>query len=206
MATANFAVDPGETDTCVFINTQAGAPDGTITILKQATPTDSGEVFEFIGDLGNFSLRHSEFIIETRTPGIYAVSETVPAGWQLDRATCSDSSPVSAIDLAAGESVTCTFVNSVFGISALAIPVFSRGGFAVMALLPTEIVSPTLAARRAGCKSHTLLQPTCNIYCITPGKSPALPATARLRTGWHINCRAEGVRISNANHKPWRQA
>ena len=35
----------------------------------------------------------------------------MPAGWTLTSATCSDGSAPSAIALAAGETVTCTFVN-----------------------------------------------------------------------------------------------
>ena len=43
-------------------------------------------------------------------PGTYSVSETVPQGWDLDSATCDDGSP--EFDLpAAGETVTCTFIN-----------------------------------------------------------------------------------------------
>jgi LPXTG-motif cell wall-anchored protein len=39
------------------------------------------------------------------------VDELVPAGWDLVSAICSDESPIDAIDLAAGETVTCTFIN-----------------------------------------------------------------------------------------------
>jgi hypothetical protein len=35
----------------------------------------------------------------------------IPAGWELTSATCSDGSPVTAIVLGAGETVTCTFTN-----------------------------------------------------------------------------------------------
>jgi hypothetical protein len=132
-ATANFVLDAGETVTCVFINTELGAMEGTITILKQATPSDTGQSFEFTGDLGTFSLMHGEFVVETRPPGTYAVSEAVPDGWQLDSATCSDGSPVSAIVLEAGENVTCTFTNSIR--EALRIPIFSQGGMMLIILM-----------------------------------------------------------------------
>ena len=45
-------------------------------------------------------------------PGTYSVSETVPAGWDLTSATCSDGSNPASINLAAGETVTCTFTNT----------------------------------------------------------------------------------------------
>jgi hypothetical protein len=42
-------------------------------------------------------------------PGTFDVAETVPAGWNLVSATCSDGSLPSAIALDPGETVTCTF-------------------------------------------------------------------------------------------------
>ncbi|GIW20908.1 MAG: hypothetical protein KatS3mg065_1204 [Chloroflexota bacterium] len=45
-------------------------------------------------------------------PGTYSVSETVPAGWDLTGASCSDESDPAQIDLAPGETVTCTFTNT----------------------------------------------------------------------------------------------
>jgi hypothetical protein len=42
-------------------------------------------------------------------PGNYDVAETVPAGWNLVSSSCTDGSPINAIALGAGESVTCTF-------------------------------------------------------------------------------------------------
>ena len=41
----------------------------------------------------------------------FSLSETVPGGWDQTSATCDDGSPVSNINLAAGEVVTCTFSN-----------------------------------------------------------------------------------------------
>ncbi len=138
-ATANFVLDAGETVTCVFINTSLTATDGTITILKQASPSNTGRSFDFTGDLGSFSLMHGDLVVETRAPGVYAVAETVPAGWQLDSAVCDDGSPVGAIDLTAGESVTCTFTNSLQ--AALSIPTLSPGGIALLLLMMSLIAS-----------------------------------------------------------------
>jgi hypothetical protein len=42
----------------------------------------------------------------------YKAAETVPAGWDLTSATCSDNSPVGNIDVSPGETVTCTFNNT----------------------------------------------------------------------------------------------
>jgi len=47
------------------------------------------------------------------TPGSgYSVSESVPGGWSQVSATCSDGSPTSNVGVSAGETVTCTFVNT----------------------------------------------------------------------------------------------
>jgi hypothetical protein len=42
----------------------------------------------------------------------YSISESVPAGWYQGQAVCDDGSPPSAVDVSAGETVTCTFTNS----------------------------------------------------------------------------------------------
>jgi hypothetical protein len=59
---------------------------------------------------GNFVLKDGQARDSgTLAPGTYSVSEMTPTGWNLTSATCSDGSPVSAISLQAGETVTCTF-------------------------------------------------------------------------------------------------
>lgn len=133
-ATANFALEAGETVTCLFINTELTATSGTITLIKQANPSDTGEAFDFTGDLGAFSLAHGELLLETREPGTYAVSEVVPEDWLLTSATCSDGSPVDAIVLGARENVTCTFVNTL-RTAAVNVPIFSPAGVALLVLL-----------------------------------------------------------------------
>ena len=42
----------------------------------------------------------------------YSVVEQPVSGWSLASASCSDGSPLSNIAVSAGETVTCTFVNS----------------------------------------------------------------------------------------------
>ena len=51
-------------------------------------------------------------ILASSLVGPYDVAETVPAGWNLVSSACDDGSPVSAIDLQDGETVTCTFHNA----------------------------------------------------------------------------------------------
>src|SRR6185369_17072685 len=113
-----IVVSPGETVTCTFVNTKRGH----IVVVKDAVPNDAQD-FTFTNNFGNgnpatFALdddadptlsntRDSEVL-----PGTFAVSEGAVSGWDLTSATCSDGSPVSAIVVSPGETVTCTFVNT----------------------------------------------------------------------------------------------
>jgi type VI secretion system secreted protein VgrG len=116
-ATANVAVTAGAAVICTFTNTQ----QGSITIVKNT-----------IGGNGTFSFNGAQaFSILTSggtgsntaafasvVPGIYNVTETVPAGWKLTALTCSNGSTVNvgsasaSIALAAGATVVCTFTNT----------------------------------------------------------------------------------------------
>jgi hypothetical protein len=105
---------------------RAGAPAHNVTIIKESDPED-GTDFSFTG-LAAFSLdddtdgtlpqRRSFFNL---SPGIHAVTETVPAGWQLLSIVCDDPDGGTTVDLAAaevmidldlGEAITCTFRNA----------------------------------------------------------------------------------------------
>jgi len=106
------------------------------TILKQIPPiTNCGTlvvVKQTLGGTGSFdftstTLDPNAFTLTTTDEGAagedsttytdllagtYDVAETVPAGWDLTSATCDDGSDPAAIDLAADETVTCLFVNT----------------------------------------------------------------------------------------------
>ena len=106
-----IGVDPGETVTCTFTNTQRGK----VIIKKVTNPTGSSQEFAFTSSAitGGFTLtdgtqKASEWIV----PGTYNAAETVPTGWDQTSATCDDGSPVNAISVQPGETVTCTFTNT----------------------------------------------------------------------------------------------
>ena len=109
-------VSAGETVTCTFTNTKLG----TIVIEKVTLPA-GGTGFSFIEDIDEqgFSLDdgQSQTFMDV-FPGVYDVTEAMPADWVLSDITCVDPSggttpfgPSASIDLAAGETVTCTFTN-----------------------------------------------------------------------------------------------
>jgi hypothetical protein len=116
---SNINVAPAEAVTCTFTNRKRGK----IVVVKNAIPDDPQD-FSFTAGGGlspsSFSLDDDSdaTLSNTQTlnnvvPGSgYSVSESVPSGWVQVDTDCSDGSPVSNVDVSAGETVTCTFVNS----------------------------------------------------------------------------------------------
>jgi hypothetical protein len=90
-------------------------------IIKKVTvpspdPLDTSFAFAETGPGGftdSFSLKNGEQDTNADiNPGTYTASETVPSNYVLTSAVCSDGSPVTAIALGQGETVTCTFTNT----------------------------------------------------------------------------------------------
>ena len=93
---------------------------GSIVIDKVTNPSGSTQSFAFTLTGGPSNLNQSFNLTDAATPhnsgGVlagsgYNAAETVPTGWDLTSATCSDGSPVANIDVSVGETVTCTFNN-----------------------------------------------------------------------------------------------
>ena len=103
-------VEAGGTSSCTITNTKLGK----IIVEKQTLPDGSPQSFSFTPNYGQgFSLTDGQTNDSGYlSPGTYSVAETVPGGWTQTSATCSDGSPIGAIALAAGETVTCTFNNT----------------------------------------------------------------------------------------------
>ena len=100
-----FECEPVETD------------PGKIIVKKEVTAgSDESQVFTFTESgfsLDDNTLAHGEMGMsgDVELGGDYSVTESVPAGWKLQSATCDgDSTPVD-INVEEGETVTCTFVN-----------------------------------------------------------------------------------------------
>ncbi|MDH3784840.1 MAG: hypothetical protein OEV00_05865, partial [Acidobacteriota bacterium] len=110
-------VAPGETVTCTFVNTKRGR-----VLIDQVTiPADDPQPFGFDLTGGPDSTNQSFSLTDSATPhdsgfvrnGSYNAAQTDPGGgWDLTSAACDDGSSVDAIDLAPGETVICTFVNT----------------------------------------------------------------------------------------------
>lgn len=118
---AEITLGAGETVTCTFTNTFASVPPppptpgGRIVVVKETLPDGANEVFSFTASwtTAGFTLADGQSSTSGELgAGTYSVSEQLPVGWTQQSASCSDGSPVDAIVLGAGETVTCTFVNS----------------------------------------------------------------------------------------------
>ncbi|MDM8521004.1 SdrD B-like domain-containing protein [Anaerolineales bacterium HSG6] len=95
---------------------QFGNYQPATVLVKNQTSPNNGTSFDFLTTNLNpdiFQLAGDEtYTLANLLPGTgYGVAETVNNGWQLTSATCDDGSPVDAISLTSGETVTCTFVN-----------------------------------------------------------------------------------------------
>ena len=122
--TASINLDPGETVTCTFTNTE----DDTITVEKVTIPASS-DSFGFGGTLGAFNVAGGSVQDFTnQAPGSYTISEDDPAGagYVLTDISCVDSATGQTfagdlttrsvdLNLTAGERVHCTFTNSALG-------------------------------------------------------------------------------------------
>ncbi len=107
---ASLELDNGETITCTFTNEK----DANIIVTKQTNPDGNAQIFNFTAsyDGDGFALSDGQSNDSgDLDPGTYSVAETPIAGWDLETATCTDGTPAS-ISLQAGETVTCTFTNT----------------------------------------------------------------------------------------------
>lgn len=115
--TATFKVDPGETVTCTFTNTQRGH----IVVVKKTNPVGSPQAFMFTPSYNGgttFALTDGQSNDSgPLVPGGYSVTETVPAGWDRTSAACDNLDSPSSVTLGAGKTVTCTFTNTQRGMA-----------------------------------------------------------------------------------------
>ncbi|MEM7532304.1 MAG: SdrD B-like domain-containing protein [Chloroflexota bacterium] len=95
---------------------------GSLVIVKNTVGADG--TFDFTSnDLGSGALNGGGFQLTTTVntasttfdglvAGTYHVTETVPAGWSLTGASCSNGDNLSSISVSVGQTVTCTFTNT----------------------------------------------------------------------------------------------
>jgi len=116
----SIELEPGEVVTCTFVNTKRGG----IVVDVRTEPAGHARSFELalIGGPSNLNLAFNladettPYFAGSLLPGAgYAVSQSPADGWFTSAAGCDDGSPVGNVDVAPGEIVTCTFVNTRMG-------------------------------------------------------------------------------------------
>ena len=96
---------------------------GNIIIEKQTLPNGSGQTFTFSSSYDNDGFILSDGQTNDSgsiSSGTYSVSESLPSGWTQESVTCTDGSSPSSIELAPGETVTCTFTNTATPVTIIA--------------------------------------------------------------------------------------
>jgi hypothetical protein len=113
-ATATLKLAGGETIHVTFTDTKLGK----IIVDKVTNPSGDPTSFHFnttgTGYTDGFNLTDAATPDDSGflAAGIYSVAEVVPAGWTLTSAVADDGSPVSALDLQAGETIHVAFTDT----------------------------------------------------------------------------------------------
>ena len=106
---------PAETIICTF---SSAIQRGNIVVVEQTAPSGAVQTFTFTPSYGaNFSLTDGQSntsapLLPSSEASPYAINEQLPSGWNQTSVTCSDGSNPASIDVAPGETVTCTFNNA----------------------------------------------------------------------------------------------
>ena len=110
---------PGETVTCTFVEPASTARSRSSrtrspTTRRTSRFTAGGGLspasFQ-LDDDADGTLSNTRMFANVAAGHLLGRPRPVPAGWDQSSATCSDGSPVSDINIGAGENVTCTFTN-----------------------------------------------------------------------------------------------
>ena len=165
---------------------------------KDATPNDpqdfsftaggglSPASFSLDDDSDRDALQHAH-VRERRTgQRLLALRDACPAAGTRPSATCDDGSPVSNIDVAPGETVTCTFTNRKRGqivvVEGLACPTTRR----------TSPSPPAAGSRRPASRSTTT----------RPGRSPNTRTFANVVAGQRLLARRDRARRLGPDQRP----
>ena len=117
---SNIEANEAEVISCTFTNTKRGR----IVVVQDSQPDDPQDLsftaggglspssfqLDDDGNSGN-ALSNTQVFADVLPGGGYSISQTTPGGWEAAEVTCSNGSVPSNIQVEAGETVTCTFVN-----------------------------------------------------------------------------------------------
>ena len=103
--TVYIDLDPGETITIIYQNTQQTPKPGTISVTKTTCPAGSSEVFSFVTStpVGTFSLTDgTTWNSGPLPPGSYSITEIAHADWTITNILIIDPMGASTVDLSTG--------------------------------------------------------------------------------------------------------
>ncbi len=116
--TDTITLAPGEIVNCTFTNTE----NAQVIVDKITDPTSDPTLFDFTLSGSPSAISNTFSLADTTTPetnsdlepGIYTLTETIPTGWELSTALCSNGVDPSLtnLTLVAGDIVTCRFTNT----------------------------------------------------------------------------------------------
>jgi|GEM_PF-3415049 len=205
----NIALTAGMTVRCIFTDTKLSS----ITVVKQATGGDGS--FAFTGSLGSFNLSTvsgtAQRVFANVLGGSYRISETIPAGWRLTGAGCTDGSNPASITLSPGENVTCTFANTKAG--SLAVVVNTAGGNGAFGFTSTALGSFVITTT-AGAGQQAFANLTPGTIDLTEDPAPGWdlglascsngsnPANVTVAAGEAVVCTFENTNTQTAMYFP----
>lgn len=192
-------VSAGQDIVCTITNTRIN--NGSITIVKDAVPNNAQDfAFTTSGTgLSNFSLDDDAdgTLSNTRTfsnlaAGTYSVVETAVTGWEQTSAVCSDGSPANAINLSAGENVTCTFTNTKQPkLTVVKVVTNNNGGTKVVADFPLFVDGNAVTSGVANTYTigqHTVSETTDQNYTATFSGACDANGVVTLAAGDDVTC------------------
>jgi hypothetical protein len=103
-------------DSCPIIEIRESVvPVGTIIIIKTTVPSSNPTVFTFNANgltPTSFTLSHGQIQVYNDVPiGVYGIEEILPPGWSVIY-NVSDGSPINALSLQEGETITINVINT----------------------------------------------------------------------------------------------
>jgi hypothetical protein len=139
-----ITVAAGETTTCAITNTKQGA-----IVVKKVMVGGTG-TFGFTEDVTGSISTNNGTLTQAVAPGTYHATEDTISGWDLTALSCDDTNSSGSLatrratfEVAAGETVTCTFTNTKRG--AIRVVKTAVGGDSTFRFTPTGFGSGAFA-------------------------------------------------------------
>jgi hypothetical protein len=185
---ARIELSPDEDKSCTFTNRKPG----TLRIRKATSPAGSTTPFTFDVSAGlgqPFSIADQGVQEYTVEPGAYQVTERTTDGWTLSGGTCDDSDSswngaTLTANVAAGETVTCTFNNTQNAVAAptpVAVPQTPSQGVAPVQVRPAS--ASLVAPKRCVSRRYTVAVNGSPVRSVSFWVNGKRVKTIRARTG-----------------------